>query len=268
MPARHVFVTRSRIDSSSTESKIATILSQPRLGGACSRYSVLRGYGTNRWLPPVTKFRYGLAIVHFPSHTYSRTMMCYTTSTDRKPSRTTILYSPMECLKEANPMKSTLSSLLLILVLVAISSAKELPSAPSSVARPNDSAIEVAARVSAPNSVQIKTVESKTIDKKFISLAVISTGSTFADSYTTLFARQNWLAGKKGVCNVEVQSAYLYGTHPTAGRAYAVASVKSVGSVLAAYYLRKRHSKLWSLPLVANSILSLQGTTQNMIACN
>jgi hypothetical protein len=113
-----------------------------------------------------------------------------------------------------------------------------------------------------------KVFEKKPIDATFVSLAIISSGSTFADSYTTLFARQNWLAGKKGVCNVEVQSAYLYGTHPTVGRTYAVASAKSVASVFAAYYLRKHHSRFWSAPLVANSILSLQGVTQNMIACN
>jgi hypothetical protein len=97
---------------------------------------------------------------------------------------------------------------------------------------------------------------------------VISTGSTFADSYTTLFAQQNWLGGKKGVCNVEVQSAYLYGTHPTMGRAYAVASIKSATSLVAAYYMRKHHSRFWSLPLIGNSAISLQGVTQNMMACN
>jgi hypothetical protein len=113
-----------------------------------------------------------------------------------------------------------------------------------------------------------KIAETKPLDNKFISLALISTGSAFADSYTTLFARENWLAGKKGVCNVEVQSAYLYGTHPTAGRAYAVASAKSATSVFAAYYLRKHHNRFWSVPLVANSIISLQGVTQNMRACN
>jgi hypothetical protein len=103
---------------------------------------------------------------------------------------------------------------------------------------------------------------------KFLSLAVISTGSTFADSYTTLFARQNWLAGKQGVCNVEIQSAYLYGTHPTVARAYAVASAKSAASIFAAYYLRKHHSKLWSIALIGNSAISLEGVTQNMKACN
>ena len=106
------------------------------------------------------------------------------------------------------------------------------------------------------------------IDKKFLSLAIISTGSTFADSYTTLFARQNWLAGKQGVCNIETESPYLYGTHPTVGRAYAVASMKSAGSAFAAYYLRRHHSRLWSLPLVANSIMSLQGVGQNLANCN
>jgi hypothetical protein len=114
-----------------------------------------------------------------------------------------------------------------------------------------------------------KQVEKKPVlDAKFATLAIISTGSTFADSYTTLFARENWLAGKTGVCNMEVESAYLYGTHPTVGRTYAVATVKSATAVLAAYTLRKHHSRLWSLPFIGNSLVSLQGVTQNMINCN
>ena len=165
-------------------------------------------------------------------------------------------------------MKSLLACTIAALALVPASWAGELPSAPSSVIRSNNAAIQVLAPASTAKHAEIKAPETKIVDNKFLSLAVISTGSTFADSYTTLFARQNWLAGKKGVCNVEVQSAYLYGTHPTVGRAYAVASVKSIGSIAASYYLRKHHSKLWSLPLVANSIMSLQGTTQNMITCN
>jgi hypothetical protein len=83
-----------------------------------------------------------------------------------------------------------------------------------------------------------------------------------------LLARENWLAGKTNVCNAEVQFAYLYGTHPTVARAYAVASVKSVGSIAASYYLRRYHNKFWSLPLIANSIVGLQGTTQDVRACN
>jgi hypothetical protein len=47
-----------------------------------------------------------------------------------------------------------------------------------------------------------------------------------------------------------------------------VASAKSAGSALAAYYMRKHHSRFWSAPLVVNSLMSLEGVTQNMIACN
>lgn len=164
-------------------------------------------------------------------------------------------------------MKSAFMAVVAMLVLCGVSSAKEpLPDTPSEVMM---SAEFIEAPLPKPISTpMLKTVETKTVDSKFLALAVISTGSTFSDSYTTLFARENWLAGKKGVCNMEVESAYLYGTHPTVARAYAVASAKSAGSILAAYYLRKHHSKLWSLPLIGNSVVSLQGVTQNMIACN
>jgi hypothetical protein len=167
------------------------------------------------------------------------------------------------------------SSLLAVVVLlgmtaVAAAAAKEpLPDAPSAVAAADAFMIEPAPVMSSSKAAGSKMAESKpVVDLKFASLAIVSTGSTFADSYTTLFARQNWLAGKKNVCNMEVESAYLYGTHPTVGRAYAVASAKSVVSVAAAYYLRKHHNKFWSAPLVTNSIISLQGVTQNMMTCN
>jgi hypothetical protein len=153
--------------------------------------------------------------------------------------------------------------LMAVQICATISAAKELPDAPSSVVGVKTSAVPATELISAPSLTETRTVQTK-----FFSLALISTGSAFADSYTTLFARQNWLAGKKGVCNVEVESAYLYGTHPTVARSYAVASVKSAGAIAAAYYLRRRHSKLWSLPLFANAVISLQGVTQNMVACN
>jgi hypothetical protein len=161
-------------------------------------------------------------------------------------------------------MKSISFTALAMLALSGICAAKELPNAPSSSMAPASFVVET----TVPAPAQKRVVESNPVDAKFVSLALISTGSTFADSYTTLFARQNWLAGKTGVCNVEVQSAYLYGTHPTVARSYAVASVKSVGALAAAYYLRKHHSRFWSAPLLANSIISLQGVTQNMRACN
>jgi hypothetical protein len=161
-------------------------------------------------------------------------------------------------------MKSIICSALALFIMSGTSMAKELPDAPSAVMTADAYIVEAPSTGSTPKILEQK----KPIDATFLSLAVISTGSTFADSYTTLFARQNWLAGKTGVCNMEVQSAYLYGTHPTVGRVYAVASAKSAGSILAAYYLRKHHNRFWSAPLVANSILSLQGVTQNMSACN
>jgi hypothetical protein len=161
-------------------------------------------------------------------------------------------------------MRSTLLAVLVMLGMTGMAAAKDpLPDAPSAVAAADAFIVEPAPLPASP-----KVVESKTIDLKFASLAIISTGSTFADSYTTLFARENWLAGKKNVCNEEVESAYLYGTHPTVARAYAVASAKSAVSAFAAYYMRKHHSKFWALPLVTNSAISLQGVTQNMITCN
>lgn len=160
-------------------------------------------------------------------------------------------------------MRSVLSSALLFLSLSSLAVAKELPNAPSAEPAPEPIVVEQT------NSFQPKIANTaKTVDLKFLSLAVISTGSTFADSYTTLFARENWLAGKKGVCNIEVQSAYLYGTHPTVARAYAVASGKSAAAIFAAYYLRKHHNKFWSAALIGNSAISLEGVTQNMMACN
>jgi hypothetical protein len=44
--------------------------------------------------------------------------------------------------------------------------------------------------------------------------------------------------------------------------------VKSAGSIFAAYYLRKHHNKFWSMPLIANSVASLGGVSQNMMICN
>ena len=167
-------------------------------------------------------------------------------------------------------MKTAFISALFILLVVGSSSAADLPTAPSSVATTEASPMEFFAPAAVSTSKPATTIvaEPKVMDKKFVSLALISTGVTFSDSYTTLFARQNWLAGKQHVCNAEIQSAYLYGTHPTVARTYAVASVKSVGSIALSYYLRKHHQKLWALPLVANTLAGAQGTTQNMIACN
>jgi hypothetical protein len=160
-------------------------------------------------------------------------------------------------------LQSIMFTTFLVIALATGAPAAELPIAPSSVVRTG------APMTVAPVLPSVPTIsEANPVDKRFVSLSFVSASSTFADSYTTLFARQNWLAHKQGICNVEVQSPYLYGTHPTVGRAYAVASAKSAGSILAAFYMRKHRSRFWSLPLVANSLVSLQGVTQNMMACN
>jgi hypothetical protein len=163
-------------------------------------------------------------------------------------------------------MKSFLRVALVLMLTAGVAAAKELPKE-----LPDAPSAEMAAEppiVEAVVTTAPRMAEKPVVDKKFVALAIMSAGSTFADSYTTLFATQNWLAGKTNVCNMEVQSAYLYGTHPTAGRAYAIASVKSATSLLAAYYLRKHHSKFWAAPLIGNTAISLQGVTQNMRACN
>jgi hypothetical protein len=163
-------------------------------------------------------------------------------------------------------LKSIVLNTLAVIVLASFAAAAELPEAPSTVIRmgsPMTAAMTPSVTAPAP-----KLEKTNPVDLKFVSLALISSGSAFADSYTTLFAQQNWQAGKSGVCNAEVDSAYLYGTHPTVGRTYAIATAKSAGSIVAAYYLRKHHSKFWSLPLIANSVTSLGGVAQNMPACN
>jgi len=228
---------------------------------------VLARYGTTCWLLHVTTFYYSLAIVPMLLSAYLRDM---TNRNEAPDSNTTISHLSSSIVGAIRPtisMRSALGSIFAILAMVTMTMAADLPDAPSSVARADDAVIGATVPAQAPKFVRASP-ETKVIDKTFVGLALISTGSTFADSYTTLFARQNWLAAKKGVCNIEVQSAYLYGTHPTVGRAYAVASAKSVGSVLAAYYLRKHHHKFWSLPLVVNSVVSLEGVGQNMATCN
>jgi hypothetical protein len=194
--------------------------------------------------------------------------------TNRSQSLVTVASGPLQIVQNylGDPlMKSILYAIFAVMVMSGISAAKELPNAPSASATASaepDPGFFMSTSTPAPAPKAPKLESRPVVDLKFASLALISTGSTFADSYTTLFARENWLAGRKGVCNEEVESAYLYGTHPTVGRAYAVASVKSATSIAAAYFLRKHHSKLWSLPLIGNSVISLQGVTQNMIECN
>lgn len=136
-------------------------------------------------------------------------------------------------------MTPALRVALCVLLFLALSSAQDLPDAPHPL-----------------------------MEKTFVSLAALSTASTFADSYTTTWARQNWLGGRQDVCNIERQSPLLYGTHPTAARAYSVAAGKSLVSFAVAYYLRRHHRRFWSAPLAINAIWSIEGMSQNLAVCN
>jgi hypothetical protein len=125
--------------------------------------------------------------------------------------------------------------------------------------------------VAASAAQDFREVPTKIVNKKFIALAALSAGSTFADSYTTTWAIQNWKntpPGQSRACNAESESPWLYGTHPTIGRVYAVAAGKSIGTTVVAYYLKKHHSRLWSLPLTINAGLSIQGMSHNLATCN
>src|SRR5579863_313321 len=80
--------------------------------------------------------------------------------------------------------KSILLLSVAVLALTGLCAAKDLPDAPSAVAAAADGFI---AEPVAPRQA-LKVAETKPIDATFLGLALVSTGSTFADSYTTLFA--------------------------------------------------------------------------------
>jgi hypothetical protein len=72
-----------------------------------------------------------------------------------------------------------------VTALAQVARAAEPPDAPSSLIRRTAPVLAIALPASVP-----KPAEESPIDKKFVSLAFVSTSSTFADSYTTLFARR------------------------------------------------------------------------------
>jgi hypothetical protein len=231
-----------------------------------SRAVYLYVTSTVHWLLRVTFFDYILAIVGVWVDMYSRFMQ-HTPKAGVMVQKSKLVHASFiwNKFKKRNAMKLITYVIFAIITMGTLAAAKELPNAPEPMT-PYSSSVQT---IQTPAAAFTTTrFETHVVDKKFLALAVISTGATLADSYTTLFARENWLAHKQGVCNEEVESAYLYGTHPTVARTYAVGAAKSAGALFAAYYLRKHHSKLWSLPLIANTVIGSQGVTQNMINCN
>lgn len=162
-------------------------------------------------------------------------------------------------------MKTILCTALAFIIFVSPAIAGNLPDAPSSVKLGNNM---IATAVPNIKRVTVGSEKRAVVDKKFLTLAALSTASTFADSFTTLWATDNWKHGKTGVCNIERQTPWLYGTHPAPGRAYGIAALKSVGTVVSSYYMKKHRHAFWSLPLVINAGFSLQGVGQNMATCN
>ena len=154
----------------------------------------------------------------------------------------------------------------ILVTLVSTAVAGNLPDAPSSVMLGSNNMIVTGVPHIKP--APLGSEKRKVVDKKFLTLAAFSTASTFADSFTTLWATDNWKHGKTGVCNIERQTPWLYGRHPSAGRAFGVAAIKSAGTIVSSYYMKKRHRKFWSVPLVINTGFSMQGMIQNIAACN
>lgn len=85
---------------------------------------------------------------------------------------------------------------------------------------------------------------------------------TYADAYTT--ARY---VGHTQNCNVEGWSPWLYGRRAPDTRVFAVMTAEMTANSLLSYYLKKRHSKVWFLPLVAMGTAHGLGAVHNATSC-
>ena len=85
---------------------------------------------------------------------------------------------------------------------------------------------------------------------------------TSADAYTT--ARY---VGHSQNCNVEGWSPWLYGRRAPDGRVFAVMTAEVTANSLLSYYLKKRHSRAWFVPLVAMGTAHGLGAVHNATSC-
>ncbi len=85
---------------------------------------------------------------------------------------------------------------------------------------------------------------------------------TSADAYTT--ARY---VGHSQNCNVEGWSPWLYGRRAPDGRVFAVMTAEVTANSLFSYYLKKRHSRVWFVPLVAMGTAHGLGAVHNARSC-
>jgi len=85
---------------------------------------------------------------------------------------------------------------------------------------------------------------------------------TSADAYTT--ARY---VGHTRNCNVEGWSPWLYGRRASDSRVFAVMTAEVTANSLLGYYLKKRHSRAWFVPLVAMGTAHGLGAVHNATNC-
>ena len=86
--------------------------------------------------------------------------------------------------------------------------------------------------------------------------------TTYADAYTT--ARY---VGHTRNCVVEGWSPWLYGRKAPDTRVFAVMTTEVAANSILSYYLKKRHSKLWMVPLVAMGAAHGIGALHNATSC-
>jgi hypothetical protein len=100
-------------------------------------------------------------------------------------------------------------------------------------------------------------------DKRFWAIAGTSAGIVYTDAFTT--AR----IGAPGHCYYERQAPFLYGYIPSQNpaRVYAVMSGELALATAGSYWLKRKHSKLWFLPLLANGSMHANGAIHNFTHC-
>ena len=94
-------------------------------------------------------------------------------------------------------------------------------------------------------------------------LAVIGGASaTYADAYTTAH-----YVGHTRNCDVEGWSPWLYGRKAPDARVFAVMTTEVAANSTLSFFLKKRRSKLWMVPLVAMGTAHGLGAAHNASRC-
>lgn len=120
--------------------------------------------------------------------------------------------------------------------------------------------------------------DQKADSKTFKALAGYTITSTMLDSYTTSWSRENRQATFArsaaehrmiafGPCSREVGEPWLYGKEPTKARSFAVGAGKIGLALGSSWVLRRKHSKLWAVPMALISADSTMGFANNFEVC-